>query len=339
MNKFLLFFLILCILFITGCVTHQYQGNNFPSYSSSSFPSFSPVSEITDGIKIKLPEASGKTKMFINFKITKGQQSVSVNSDIDWKWDINVEDNLIYNNHIMEMVVSAPNERKKLKIKFDGIHETSGKEINMDVSFDSKENELTVEELNKFKKRMSDYINNQFVSLGKTVKTGDVLKYVPNEMSDMKKNSDSHIKDEFPEVIKGLGVFRDKSVVVTEYILEDSIYNPDFVMEVRGKGYNLYDAETFIQLFGKAVIYMSAFSPKEGTIYFKMDLGLQAHDVQIRNIINSSSYTHKGAIKEPIKSSWSEASDKIKSLGELLEKGLISKEEYEIKKKELLKTF
>lgn len=341
MNKIQHSFLVLCAFFLSGCVSnHQYQGSNFPPLSSSSYPSFSIVSEIKDGINVKLTEANGKTKVLMNFEITKGQQNTYVSGDIDWRWDINVENNLIYNNHSMEMVIKTPNERKSLNIKFDGIHETSGKEISMDVYFDNKEDEFTVEELNKLKKQMSIYIDDLFVSLGKTVKTGDVLKYVPNEISNMKRISDQNIKDKIPEVVKGLGVYENKRVVVTEYIFEDSLHNPDFIMEVRGKGYNLYDAETFILLFGEGVFYATAFSPKEGTIYFKVDGVIEAQDLQIRNIIHTADVTtNRNNDKKIAKPPWNEASDKIKSLWELFQKGLISKEEYENKKKDLLNNF
>ncbi len=284
---FKFFFLFISFILAAGCATtHEYQGANFPSLHSSSFPSFSPISEIKDPIKIKIPEASGKTKVSMNINLTQGQQHHYITSNMDWGWDINVKDGLIYNNHFMEAVITALGERKHLSMKIDGIHETSGNEIKLDVSFDNMEDELTVEELNQFKNRMSDYINAQFVSLGKSVKTGDILKYIPNEIASLKKTSDPNILAEFPEVIIGLGVYRNKNVVVTEYVMEDSIYNPDFIMEVRGKGYNLYDAETFIQLFGEGTIYTSVFTQREKTMYFKMDMRYEAQDVHVKNIIN-----------------------------------------------------
>lgn len=286
MNKIGLFFLILCVASVAGCATtYQYQGHNLPSLSTASFPSFSPVVEITDGIKTKIPEASGETKISIAIQLTQNQKEFFVINNINWKWDINVEDNLIYSDHTIEIVGHKPKTVKNIQVQ--GIHETSGKEIKMDVSNDSKKNGYTFGELNNLKKQMSGYINNQFASLGKSVKTGDVFKNWPNEFPNIKNISDSNTTKEISEIVKGIGVYKDKRVVVTEFIVEDSIYDPEYIMEYRGKGYSLYDAETFIQLFGEGVIYVSFFSPEEGNIYFKLNMGFEANDLQIRSIIEA----------------------------------------------------
>jgi hypothetical protein len=282
---------ITAMFLLVGCATtHQYQGNNLPSLSSPEFPSFSIESEIKDGLIIKLPEATGKTKIVFNLTISKEKQDVSIDGIIDWAWGIRYKNNLVYNNHVLDMILKGNNKsrtyEKTVTFKADCIHDKSGKQIKMDMYTDDNELKLTTEELDNIEKQMSDYINNQFAILGKRVKSGDILKYHPIKFGNFEKIADHNIQDKVPEIIKGLRDYNKKRVMVTEFTLEDSIHKPNFIMEIRGRGCNLYDAEHFIQLFGKGVFYMSVFSPKNGTFYIKLDMGLEAYDVQLINIIN-----------------------------------------------------
>jgi hypothetical protein len=337
MNKFRMFllasFLLLCVFFISGCATtYQYQGNNFPPLSSPSLPSFKTVNEITDGIKFRFAEGSWKTKTTADTTMSINQQntprgSVSTVS----QWDIDVKDNLVYSSNLEERVFTVHDQKLTENTKMDSIHEINGKEIKMNVS--------RIEKLDFFKRTMSDYINYQFASLGKTLKTGDVLKLPPGLVGTVKGEPDQNSQNITPQVIKGVGVYKNKKVIVTEYSLDDSFHDSESIGESRVKGYSLFDAETFIPLFGEGVFYLNVFNPKVGTIYMKMDVGFEAYDVQIRNILDSPTLANSGVDKESAKPSWSEASEKIEALGELFKKRLISKEEYETKKSELLKGF
>ena len=101
------------------------------------------------------------------------------------------------------------------------------------------------------------------------------------------------IQDIFPEIVQGTGVYKNKKVIVTEYNIEDSSHKSGVITEVRGKGHSLYDFETFLPIFGEGVFYVTAFSPKDGTINMKMETRLETSDVIVRNIIDSSSQADK----------------------------------------------
>jgi hypothetical protein len=348
MKRIQLIISILVGLLLSGCATtYQYEGNKFPPLSSSSFPSFDSLSEITAGIKFKLAEGNGKAKMVTNVTRLMGQRNIPlISTNVDWRWDRKLNNNLIYSNHDIDIIMNDSNERKtvNLTLRTDSIHETSGKETKMNissVSIDGKEkiHEMTIEQVNKAKSGFSDVINYDLACWGKTVKTGDVLRYTKNEFSNMKTISGQNIQGDIPEVVKGMGIHRNKTVIVTEIRLEDSIRTPESIIEIRGKGYSLYDAETFVQLYQEAVIYMNVFTPREGTFNLKTDLRIEAYDVMVSNAIDLPDPTNIHTVKESPTPPWSEASEKIKTLGELFQKGLISKEEYETKKKELLNNF
>ena len=339
---------ILGILVFSGCSTHKSISfspdpsyGRFPPLSSSVYPSFKPVSEIVDEIKVKLPDASGKTKVFVNVTYTDREQSVLVRAFTNWEWDIAIAKNLVYGNHVWEGTYDILNKSISLNTRADCVHDLTGKEIRFDFSYETDMKlEFTDDELATFKKKWSFYFTDLFRSLGKTLKAGDVMKYFVPEFTTTKRGINPDFPVKIPQIVRGMGVYKNKRVLVVDFALEDRFQDSEYVFEVRGKGYDLYDAETFIQLFGQNIFYTSVSSPqKEGVVYAKSDMTYEAYDVKVRSIIDSPNPLEGGTIKESAKSSWSEASDKIKALGELLQKGLISKEEYESKKSELLKNF
>lgn len=332
MKKPRLLILILGVLLVSGCATYKYEGHNFPPLSSSNFPTFGPISEIPDGTKIKLAEGAGKTKMVFDTTYSRGEESVFSRAEADWEWDVNVVNNLIYNSHFIKVTAYVSGQPSEGTMRLESIHETSGKEIKYNLSFEPKENGPTADHSNDSRKQMSDYIKGRFAGLGKTVKTGDVATFVPNDVSGMAKSPGPNAQNTYPEIIKGMGVYKNSKVIVAEFSFDQSSKNLEGIMELRGKGYALYDAETFIRLFAEAVMYMSIFSAKEGTVYVKIDVRYETYDVKVKNIIDSPTLTGRGASKESGKS----ASERLEGLKRLKDKSLITDEEYEKKKKQIL---
>jgi len=269
----------------------KYQGNNFPPLSSEKFPSYSVNSPIIDGVEVKFPEGNGKVKQSVISVISKSSNSFTINSDIEWDWNIKYENKKIVSDFTYDLYANSQGKNKNLKMNVNCIHDTNGKEISMDVIVSDKDNDFTVGELDEIKREMPAYINQQYAKIGKTVKTGDILKEIPNKFNQLKTKSEaSKSQSNFPEIVKGWGNYKNKKVVVTEYILEDRIARPGLIMEMRGKGYNLYDGESFTHVSGESRVYLNTFTPKEGTMESIIDSELNATDYQIYRVIDSSKF-------------------------------------------------
>lgn len=283
--------LIFCLLFISCSSTPKQYQSKVPLFTSPIFPSFSPVSAIKDGIQIKLAEGSGKSKILMNIKATEGQSNTMASTITDWEWDINVENNLIHSNHIFNSIIYSSNEKETMRMKFDCIHEINGEEVKMDVSLENADN-FTDEELSNLKKEMSSYINKLFLMIGKSVKTGDVLNNFPIPIPGV---SELNIPHKFEEVVKGLGKYNGKSVVVTEVILDFRMHRPGEAIELVGKGYKLYDPDTFIQLYGEVVLYLNI-DTVDKKLLLKTDNSYTTADMEIRNIIGADNIIEKRVI-------------------------------------------
>ena len=282
--------LVLILAFTTGCAaTHKYQGNNFPPLSSEMFPSYSVDSPIIEGVEVKLPEGNGKIKLSMDIIMSKGSKSFTIDNYIEWDWNIKYENKKIVNDHVFDIYVKSQRKNKNIKMNINCIHDTNGREISMDVIFSDKDSEFTAKELDEFKRRMSEYINQQFADIGKTVKTDDILQEFPNKFNQVKTISEANkSQSNFPEIVKGWGSYNNKKVVVTEYIMDGRIDRSDGIFEMRGKGYYLYDAESFAQVSGEFRFYANIFEPKVGTITMIMDMRLNVDSYQIDRVIDSS---------------------------------------------------
>ena len=372
---------VFCMLVLSGCAVHEYKGHNFPPLSSFAFPSFEPVNEITEEIQIKIPEGRGRSVTIMEIAASSNGKKINISSNYEMKWDVGFKDKKIYTYCDVKEVTSTPDGKESTNIILDAIHDMSGNEILVKIKVDGKDVDRSVldsDAAERLIKMVTNNIRYQLASLGYKVKTGDILKYTDTGMGEFGGLKRKGKTDKIPEVVRGWGVYNNKKVIVTEYVWEYKIEESGVIAEIRLKGYNLYDAESFVQLNSNAVGYMAIFNPYEGTINLKFVIELRNYDIQVNKIAVSPTEfkqyppkpitptraliervtpsqptvkktTQKKKAGSPkVKSSkkskqttqsWEEASEKLKALGDLLEKGLITQEEYDAKKKVLLESF
>jgi len=296
MKKFQICVLILSIFLLSGCATYQYQGNNLPPLSSTSFPSFGPVSEIVDGVQFKLVEGSGRTNVSLNMVQLVGQQSRSyINTSGYMQWNTFLRNGVLGNNYSMNLIYDEIGKHKRaLSVKCESTYEMRTKEAKLNFReffIDGKDSlsQMTVQKANEFKDSFLREFIEDIKNWGKTVKTGDILRYTKNELSNMQLVSDKDIHEQLPEIVLGITTYQNRKVVVTETKVDENIFRPELIVHFRGKGYKLYDAETFVYLKAEMVVYMSFFSPKEGTVNAKMDVRADTTDIVVDKILDPPS--------------------------------------------------
>jgi hypothetical protein len=181
----------------------------------------------------------------------------------------------------------------------------------------------------------------QFLPRREPVKSGDVLSRASlsalmSEIPELETGVDS-----MSEVVEGWGVYKNKRVLVTRTDFDVKIDLPQGEAQFRigVRGYSLYDSQTFVPLSSRAVGTFSGRDSKgeEGSVRF--ELLTEAYDINVTNVVYSPQVQSSPSNTHPKKSDWNEASGKIKALGELLTKGLITQEEYDKKKAVLLEDF
>lgn len=282
MNFIKLNLLIFFLMFTTGCVnTHKYNDDNLPSFSSAKFPEYKIDSPILEGIEVKLAEGKGETKILMDITVINDNETEKIDIGIYDNWDIMYKDTHFLTKHTMDMSTSIPDFNEQIKIKSDFIHDINGNEINGIIT----SNILTEKEINETSQEMSEAIRQQIISIGKIIRSGGVFKEIPNPLSKLIPGFNNNLVT--LEKVKGWGTYKNKKVIVTETIFEDKIDEQNIRIDIKMKGYSLYDPKTFVLLSGKACVYTNIFIPEEGTVTMKMKAKSETDIHEIYNIIDS----------------------------------------------------
>lgn len=322
--------LFLCI-YISGCSQNRrYIGEELLIKNLNSIPASVPITKENEYIVTSPIAGSGKTIMQNNFDAYAGKEHISSTGTVIWKWDVKIENNYIVTKNVLTIKNKLQGETKILEMYIDGKYDMNGKEILTKINSDNKDADFSEEEISGLKNEMSKYIKDRFSIYGKKLKTGDILRstqLLDFEMTD---------KNKVNEIVKGTGLYKNKRVVITEIVFDNSIDSSSDIT-MRGNGYNLYDYETFTPVHG-AHNYIA----KIRTDDLDMDMNVEAifdtPEFETKSVINNN-FTETKKSNEFSKSQWLESAEKIKALGVLLEKGLITQIEYDSKKNELLQSF
>lgn len=288
--KFIKFNLIMIsLILVIGCATtHEHKNNNFPQLTSEKFPSYPVDSPIIEEIEVKIPKGGGKTKISMDITLTKGSNSVKSYSEINWLWHIFYREGIIANRSYMFTDLRSMGRTERFYVNIDIQHDIYGNEKLMKAYYSHKDVEFTKDQLNIFKMQMSKHIKNLFDSIGKKVKTGDAFPENHSNLYYLQEISKADIiNSTIPEIIKGWGTYMNKKVIVTETIIDDKINRPNLKMDARGKGYRLYDSESFIFLAGKYTAYANITTPQKGTLTVKIESNSKTK-VNRTSIIDSS---------------------------------------------------
>lgn len=231
---------------------------------SQEMPIVTPLESSDDGYQIKPIEGHGKTRTYLSIRATSENGRYTTRGIVDWVWNIKIDDNVIISDNSLLITYEFPTETKTLNLSIKSKYDFDGNEIITTVIPDDHNTIFTPEEIVDLKSEMSKYIKDRFSIVGKKLKTGDVLKstQIPGL-----ENTD---KNKINEIVKGVGYFKNRKVVVTEVSFDNSMDNKA-EMTLRGSGYNLYDYETFISMHGE-----HSFRSTVRTDQLNMDMDIDA---------------------------------------------------------------
>ncbi len=330
--KILRVFIILFIcISISGCSQNKrYIGEDSLINNLNSIPASVPITKGNEYIVASPIAGSGKTMMQNNIDAYSGKEHISTTVSIVWKWDMKIENNYIVTKNILTIKNKLQNETKILEMYIDGKYDMNGKEVLTTISSDNKDAKFTEEEINGLKAEMSKYIKDRFSIYGKKIKTGDILR--STQLPDFKLIDENKVN----EIVRGTGLYKNKKVVITEIAFDNSIDSSSDIT-MRGNGYNLYDYETFTPVYG-AHYYITKIKTDDLDMDMNVEMIFDTPEFETKSVINNN-FTDTKKSNEFSKSQWLESAEKIKALGVLLEKGLITQIEYDSKKNELLQSF
>jgi hypothetical protein len=325
------FVIIVICIYISGCSKNRsYIDGDSLINNLNSAPATVPISNESEYIVTSPIEVSGKTIMRNNVHAYADNERISNVGVVVWEWEILLKNNFIITNNIFSIENKFQGEKKILKLDVNSKYNMNGEEIFTSIKEYNKYEKISVEDINSIKEEMSKYVKDRFSVYGKKLKTGDILRstQIPNlEVVD---------KNKVNEIVKGTGVYKNKKVVITEISFDNSIDTSSDIT-IRGNGYNLYDYDTFTPVHGEHN-YRAIIRTGDQDVDMNVEMIFDTPEFETKNVINDNFKDTKKS-NEFSKSQWLESAEKIKALGVLLEKGLITQIEYDSKKNELLQSF
>jgi hypothetical protein len=253
--KVLISAITLCLVaIIVGCGSTT--GNETNRIFPSEFPSFAIDRPINDPIEVVIPIGNGSMEETVRIEMVDGvkKEVSSVKTTTDWDIAFNQEQITTTLNTRTEL--STPDmEGLDYEFQEELISDAEGKQISYLADFKGIDSELPSEMINEFNDLQPKWIIAKYHldKAGMLVKSGDqmqpsaIKRYLLRDVF----GDEIHSKIEIPEIVEGYGKYDNKLVIVTSYSIDKTFDDEGSTVQIKGKGFNLFDAESHIQVLGE----------------------------------------------------------------------------------------
>jgi len=284
------------ILFIfataSGCGSAN-QSEPKHSLQFEGFPSYKIDRPINDKIEVVVPIGNGTTLETMQFETSGDYISSSVSilkTKTNWNIDSEKEQITITLNTVTDL--SAPEVQDlRFEVGEKLISNTKGENLGYQADFKKLESEISPEVKETFYQDQPQWITQEYHldDIGTLISTGyqirpSVLR--KNLLQNLFGFELSSKMDSF-EVVEGYGKYRNKRVVVTSYTVNKTFPIDNSTMEIKGKGYNLYDVESFIHVFGDFLILVDVLDADGKTFKIKIQRKHFCDDYSVKGLIRA----------------------------------------------------
>jgi hypothetical protein len=285
--------MILCIIAtVSGCgATNQSELKN--SLEFEGFPSYKIDSPINDKIEVVVPIGKGTTLETMQFETSEDNKSTSLSNlktKTNWNIDSDKEQITITLNTVTEL--SAP-EAQNLRFEVGEklITNTKGENLGYQADFKKLESEISPEAKETFYQVQPQWITQEYHldEIGKWITTGYQIRpsVIRKDLFQDLLGVEMSSKMDTFEVVEGYGKYNNRSVVVTSYTVNKTFPIDNSTMEIKGKGYNLYDAKSFIHVFGDFLILVNVLDADGKTYKMKIQRKHFCDDYSVKGLIRA----------------------------------------------------
>jgi hypothetical protein len=253
--KVLISAITLCLVaIIVGCGSTT--GNETNRIFPSEFPSFAIDRPINDPIEVVIPIGNGSMEETVRIEMVDGVKKKVSRVKTTTDWDIAFNQEQITTTLNTRTELSTPDiEGLDYEFQEELISDAEGKKISYLADFKGIDSELPSEMIDEFNELQPKWITAKYHldKAGMLVKSGDqmqpsaIKRYLLRDVI----GDEIHSKIEIPEIVEGYGKYDNKLVIVTSYSIDKTFDDEGSTVQIKGKGFNLYDAESNIQVLGK----------------------------------------------------------------------------------------
>ena len=265
--------LVVCMFAsIFGCGIPNETEANRKDLEFEGFPSYTVDRPIVEPIQIVVPMGNGAMVETVEVETVKDGNKKEISSvKTTTNWDIDFKQEQITTTLHTLTELSTP-DVQNLSYEFDEelISDAEGKKISYQADFKGFDSEIPSEMVKEFNELQPKWITAKYHldKVGMLIKSGDQLqpsairRYLLRDTI----GDEIHSKIEIPEIIEGYGTYKDKKVIVTSYSINNTFNDEGATVQIKGRGFNLYDAESHVEVRGEFLMRMNV-SDSDGDIF------------------------------------------------------------------------
>jgi hypothetical protein len=168
---------------------------------------------------------------------------------------------------------------------------TDGKSISYQADFSKLESEVSADLIEIYNQVQPQWITQEYHidELGTLIKTGYKIRpsVIREELLEEILGTDMSSKIDNFEIVEGYGKYENKKVIVTSYMVNKTFPDNGSTVAIKGKGYNLYDAESFIHVFGDFLILVNVSDDAGEIVNMKVQVEHLSEDYAVNGFIRA----------------------------------------------------
>ena len=280
---------IVCVFAtISGCGTALKSDPRDNSSQFEGFPSYKIDRPINDPIEVVVPIGNGKKQQTVTVETTSSDALKEVDRLVTkTKWNIDFEQGQILTSLNTVMQLSTPDVPDLIfEVDEELVSHTDGKSISYQADFSKLESEVSADLIEIYNQVQPQWITQEYHidELGTLIKTGYKIRpsVIREELLEEILGTDMSSKIDNFEIVEGYGKYENKKVIVTSYMVNETFPDNGSTVAIKGKGFNLYDAESFIHVFGDFLILVNV-SDDAGEI---VNMKMQVEHLSVDDAVN-----------------------------------------------------
>ncbi|WP_163340568.1 hypothetical protein [Desulfopila sp. IMCC35008] len=284
------------LLLVVGCETAVTNRPSSNVIISEEFPSYKVDQPIDKQVEVVVPIGNGTTKKVVEHRVNSenGENRISTLKTTTY-WEIDSQHEQISTKLHTITSVSKPGERDyKFDVDEELLSNKDGKVIGYHLDLKEFESLFSPIIIEMVKKVQPQWITQEYHldELGTKITTGYEIRptILSKERLQQFLGAEMSSKVDQPEIVKGYGTYNNKRVVVTYYTVDEVVLDGNSTMVIKGKGYNLYDARSFIHVRGEFLIRINV-TDNDGKVQdIEVRIKQRCDDYHVRGLINAPGY-------------------------------------------------
>jgi len=285
---------IVCVFAtISGCGTALKSDPRDNSSQFEGFPSYKIDRPINDHIEVVVPIGNGKKQQTVTVETTIGDNLSELDRLVTTtKWNIDFEQGQILTSLNTVMQLSEPDVQDLIfEVDEELVSHTDGKSISYQADFSKLESEVSADLIEIYNQVQPQWITQEYHidELGTLIKTGYKIRpsVIREELLEEILGTDMSSKIDNFEIVEGYGKYDNKKVIVTSYMVNETFPDNGSTVAIKGKGFNLYDAESFIHVFGDFLILVNVSDDAGEIVNMKVQVEHLSDDYTVNGFIRA----------------------------------------------------